>query len=335
MANGGIIDVGTGAAQAIGRYFSIISVVPSSLYVIFVYLLITSGSWRHPPNWNHALMSLGHLGVSGIALLALFSLGLGVVIHPIQFATVQFLEGYWGTGRIAQKIRSQRILHYQLLCRRLNQKRNDASDTLADWHDRKVRTTLTIRTPLRSQYDEADRIRSSAFPANLEEVMPTRLGNALRRTESQAGRQYGMDALQVVPHIMLIAPASHVEYVNDQRSQLDLAVRMTLVSAAASATALLFLWPYGFWAFVATIPYAVAYLSYRGAVVAAGHYGAAIDTLINLDRFTLYQQLHLQLPKSAKHEQHMNEKVRRLFEYEDDVRIAYQHPGDQAPEVQA
>jgi hypothetical protein len=334
MANG-VIDVSTGAAQAIGRYFSVISVVPSSLYVIFVYLLITSGSWKHSPDWNQAFTSLGHLGVNGVVFLAFFSVGLGVAIHPIQFATVQFLEGYWGTGRIAREIRSQRILRYQGLCRRLNQERNEAHDTLADWNEREVPTTLTIRTPLRSQYDEAYRVRSSAFPADLAEVMPTRLGNALRRAESQAGRQYGMDALQVVPHLMLIAPAGHIDYVNDQRSQLDLAVRMTLISAAASATALLFLWPYGLWALVATIPYAVAYLSYRGSVVAASHYGAAIDTLINLDRFMLYGQLHLQLPDSAKDEQIMNEKVRRLFKYEDDVKIDYKHPGDQTPEVQA
>ena len=77
-----------------------------------------------------------------------------------------------------------------------------------------------------------------------------------------------MDALQIVPHLLLIAPANHVAYVNDQRSQLDLAVRMTFISMTASATALLFLWPYGLWALIAVIPYMLAYLTYRGAVVA-------------------------------------------------------------------
>lgn len=331
MATGGIIDVSTGAAQAIGRYFSVISVVPSSLYVVFVYLLIMSGSWQHSPDWNHAFSSLGHLGVNGIAFLALFSIGLGLIIHPIQFASVQFLEGYWGTGRIAQGLRSQRILHYQSHCRKLNERRNTALDTLADWKANKVPTTLSIRTPIRSVYDEAQRVRSAAFPANLDEVMPTRLGNMLRRAESQAGSQYGMDALQVVPHLLLVAPASHVDYVNDQRAQLDLAVRMTLISAAATATALLFLWPYGLWALLAAAPYALAYLSYRGSVVAASHYGAAIDTLINLDRFELYRQLHVELPASAKAEQVTNKKLTSLFEYRDDVVIDYQHPGDEPP----
>ena len=94
----------------------------------------------------------------------------------------------------------------------------------------------------------------------------------------------------------MIAPSDHVEYVSDQRSQLDLAVRMTFISALASATAVLFLWPYRFWVLIAIIPYAVAYLSYRGSVVAASYYGSALDTLINLDRFALYEQLHVGLP---------------------------------------
>jgi len=148
----------------------------------------------------------------------------------------------------------------------------------------------------------------------------------LRRYESQAGSQYGMDALQVVPHLLSIAPANHVDYVSDQRSQLDLAVRMTFISMAASATAVLFLWPYGLWILVAAIPYLLAYLSYRGSVVAGGHYGSALDTLINLDRFVLYEQLHLPLPADTISERWRNEQMNRLFEYNGTEFVTYKHP---------
>lgn len=325
MSNGSIIDVGSGAAQAIGRYFSVISFVPSSLYVAFVYILIEAGSWQHSPNWGRAFASLTHLGVAGIAFLAFASIGLGVIIHPIQFAVVQFFEGYWGTGPVAQVIRYQRILHYQRVCRRLNKEMLSASTPLADWEEAEVRTTSSIEAPFRSRLAEASRIRN-AFPLDLDQVMPTRLGNVLRNAEAQAGSQYGMDSLQVVPHLLLIAPASHVDYVNDQRSQLDLAVRMTFISAASSATAILFLWPYGFWVLIATIPYALAYLSYRGSVVAAGHYGSALDTLINLDRFMLYKQLHLRLPDSTEEEQQTNMQIAELLQYHEDESIIYKHP---------
>ncbi len=322
MPNGGIVDVGTGAAQAIGRYFSVISVIPSSLYVVFVYILIMSGSWKHSPNWTHAFMSLEHISIGGIGVLAFLSVGLGLVIHPIQFSLVQFFEGYWGTTRIAQAIRSQRILRYQRLCNDLYDEAIKAGTELASLK----RNKASVRqAQLISRQYEAMRILGN-FPRAPSQVMPTRLGNMLRRYESQAGSQYGMDALLVVPHLLLVAPANHVDYVNDQRSQLDLAVRMTFISAIASATAVIFLWPYRYWVLIAFIPYVLAYLSYRGSVIAAGHYGSAFDTLINLDRFVLYEQLHLPLPAGIMMERLRNEEMKHLFEYNPVEAVGYRHP---------
>ena len=323
MADGGIVDVGTGAAQAIGRYFSVVSVIPSSLYVAFVYLLVASGSWNHSPDWKQAVTSFEHISIGGIGALAFLSIGLGLIIHPIQFALVQFMEGYWGTVPAVQSIRSQRILHYQLLCQRLYNERIAALEALESLPEEAVGPNAA-RARLISQRAEALRIRDY-FPRATDDIMPTRLGNMLRRYEAQAGHQYGMDALQVVPHVLLIAPANHVDYVDDQRSQLDLAVRMTFISVLASVTALLFLWPYGFWVLVAVIPYVLAYLSYRGSVVAAGHYGSAFDAVINLDRFALYEQLHLPLPADTKAERVTNKKMKGLFEYSP-VNVEYKHP---------
>lgn len=323
MSNGSIADVGTGAAQAIGRYFSVISVIPSSLYVAFVYLLVASGSWNHSPDWNHAFTSFEHISIGGIGALAFLSIGLGLIIHPMQFALVQFLEGYWGTAPAFQSIRTQRIVHYQRLCRKLRNERTAALKSLENLPKQAVGPDVA-RARLISQRAEALRIRDY-FPRGTDDIMPTRLGNMLRRYESQAGRQYGMDALEVVPHVLLIAPANHVDYVDDQRSQLDLAVRMTFISILASVTALFFLWPYGFWVLVAVIPYVLAYLSYRGSVIAGGHYGSAFDTLINLNRFALYEQLHLPLPVDTKAERLTNEMMKGLFEYSPAV-VEYKHP---------
>ena len=324
MSNGSIVDVSSGMAQSIGRYFSVTSVVPSSLYIIFVYTLITSGSWQHSPNWSHALRSLEQLGIGGIAFLAFLSIALGVILHPIQFAMVQFFEGYWGNTRIAQAIRSQRILRYQRLCANLSAERIRARKLLRQFSNAGIETPA-VRAPVLSRIGEASRVRDT-FPSALNHVMPTRLGNMLRRTESQAGRQYGLDALIAVPHLLMIAPSGHVDYVNDQRSQLDLAVRMTFMSVLSSATSILFLWPYRYWVLIAIIPYALAYLSYRGSVVAAGHYGSALDTLINLDRFELYTHLHIGLPAGTVEEREANNELADLFSYDPYVDIRYQHP---------
>ena len=268
-------------------------------------------------------MSLDHIGIGGIAILVFLSVGLGLVIHPIQFGIVQFFEGYWGTMAVPQAIRSQRILRYQRLCRKLNKDRVNAKKELDGLAAHPM--VDVVRARLISRRAEADRLRSK-FPRLTDDVMPTRLGNVLRRAESQAGSQYGINALQAVPHLLLVAPANHIDYVNDQRTQLDLAVRMAFISAAASATAVLFLWPYGFWALIAAIPYALAYLSYRGSVIAGSHYGSALDTLINLDRFALYEQLHLPLPPDTISERSTNEKMTKLFNYDNAEIIAYNHP---------
>lgn len=265
-------------------------------------------------------MSLGHLGVDGVVLLTFLGVGLGIFIHPVQFSIVQFFEGYWGKRSISQDIRYRRIVYYQRLCRKLNRDVSYAKEKL----DAREKDDLTMRAPIRSKGDEADRVRRM-FPADLNEVMPTRLGNVLRRAESQAGSQYGIDALQAVPHLLLIAPANHVNYVNDQRSQLDLAVRMTFISVVAVATSIIFLWPDGAWVLIALIPYGLAYFSYRGSVVAAGHYGYALETLINLNRFALYQQLHVKLPASTEKEQEMNAALRNLLGYKPYRTIHYEH----------
>ena len=66
--------------------------------------------------------------------------------------------------------------------------------------------------------------------------------------------------------------------------------------------------------------------SYRGSVVAARLYGSALDTLINLDRFALYEQLRLQLPTDTARERGTNTKLNRLFKYDDAVVLKYRHP---------
>ena len=219
---------------------------------------------------------------------------------------------------MAQALRSRRILRYQQMCEKLRQERILTKRKLGSV------TSEAAQTSLLSELDEAIRIREN-FPLSNDEIMPTRLGNVLRRAESQAGSQYGLKSLQIVPHLLLIAPSSHVDYVNDQRLQLDLAVRMIFISAAASATTIFFLWPYGLWPLTALIPYGLAYLSYRGAIVAGTHYGSALDTLISLDRFELYKQLHLRLPATLIDEIDTSERITELLNF-DRPELTYEHP---------
>jgi hypothetical protein len=323
-----VTSVVSGTGKAIGRYFSVVSVLPSILLVVYVFLLASSGSWRHSPNWHAAFAAVGNLGLVGASLLVVSGITVALVLHPLQFSMVQLLEGYWGPGWLAQQIRVSRI-------RRHRKRRLWLYDTVAkadsslsrgkpdglnldDW--------LDLKANFMSQSAEAARSELS-YPKDLDHIMPTRLGNMLRRYEILAGNPYGMDAPTVLPCLALVAPSGHLDYLNDQRSALDLAVRTCMTSAMACLVTVVFLWHSGLWLLIALIPYGIAYAAYRGSVVAAGSYGIAISAIIALNRFALYEYMHMPRPSTTVREREMNKTLRYLLrDYDGEASLKYRYP---------
>lgn len=163
-----------------------------------------------------------------------------------------------------------------------------------------------------------------------DNLMPTRLGNALRKYERQAGSQYGLDAVSVIQQISFVAQPERLAYVGDQRQLLDLSVRMSATAVVATVVAIVGLWPHGAWLLLALVPYGVAYLSYRGAVVVAHEYGAAIAAMIDLDRFALYDALRMPRPIDTAAERRMNAKLMRLLTHNPRTVLRYEHPDNPA-----
>ena len=320
MAN--IADVAGATRDSIGRYFSLVSFIPSALLVAYAFILLSSGVLHHPPDPQSVVRATSHLSLAEVAALLVLSVGLGLVLHPLQFAMVQLLEGYWGTGGIAQQARTTRIWwHWRRLValgERAGYYDNQLEQLPEDGDSQEQITLLSKR-------DEADRL-SAEQPTELHLVMPTRLGNVLRYYESNAGIPYGLDAIQVMPYLARVASAEDMDYVNDQRSNLDLAVRLSLVSVIAFAFSLIFLWRYGLWLLAALVPYSLALLSYRGAVIAAAAYGQAFSAIIALNRFALYERLHLRLPQNMREERHRNATLRSVLELEGEKSLDYRHP---------
>ena len=312
----------SGVGSAIGRYFSVVSFIPSLFLVGFTFALIESGAWggTGEPDWVRAGNVLTHLG--NLALLTLISVALGVVVHPVQFSLVQFFEGYWGPGRLAQRVRVMRIMHH-LESRK--GRLGDIKSTRKALVDPKELPGSASRVKLLSLRGESDRM-FAGFPLAVDDIMPTRLGNVLRKYERQAGAQYGLDAIGIIRHVALVAPAQRLEYVNDQRQLLDLSVRMSATSILATLVAIAFMWRHGLWLLIALVPYGIAYISYRGAVVVAHEYGSAVATMIDLDRFALYDCLRLPTPATTTAERQMNAKLMRLIAHNRKVVLRYEHP---------
>jgi hypothetical protein len=331
----GLSSAISGVGTAIGRYFSLVSFIPSLFLVGFTFALIQSGAWSGDgaPDWAKAGDAFTHIG--NLALVVLASIALGIVIHPIQVAMVQFLEGYWGTGTLAQRARAARMTHY---LRRLDFLRKDGPGARAGRDIQAADESKKLlgqreRVRLVSKRDESVRLLSGfpggypgAYPSSDDDIMPTRLGNVLRAYERLAGYQYALDGVGVLRHIVFVAPPQHVDYLNDQRQLLDLSVRMCFTSLFASLVSIAFLWHHGPWLVIALIPYAVAYISYRGAIVVAHEYGAAISTIIDLDRFALYEYLKLPRPDGTESERKTNADLMDLLRHNWIVDLKYEYP---------
>ena len=140
------------------------------------------------------------------------------------------------------------------------------------------------------------------YPDNHGRVMPTRLGNVLRRHEDRIGSGVGLDAVSVAPFLSQVAGDKEVARVSDEGEQMDLALRLSAVFVLTTVVYAAVLAPRGSWALVALVPYALAYLAYRGACVAAEHYMMAVAVMVHMNRFSLYEALHLGRPKNLDEE---------------------------------
>jgi hypothetical protein len=317
-----ITDIAGATRESIGRYFSLISFIPSALLVTYVFALLSSGALHRPPNLGSVAHAVSHISLADAAVLTFVSVGLGLALHPLQFSFVQFFEGYWGTGPIAQRARSVRIWWHWRRLRALRIQSNYQNFRLTEpANDEDLRKRIDIV----SLSHEGKRL-SAGQPVVIDQMMPTRLGNVLRYYESAAGAPYQLDAIGVMPYLARVAPPEDMAYVNDQRSNLDLAVRMIVVSAIAFIISLALLWRYGLWLLVAIVPYVAAFLSYRGAVVAAGAYGRAFSAIIALNRFALYERLHLPLPEDISEERENNVALGNVLNYSRHESLKYKHP---------
>jgi hypothetical protein len=94
------------------------------------------------------------------------------------------------------------------------------------------------------------------------------------------------------------------------------------------------MWYHGFWLLLALAPYAVSYATYRGAVVVAHEYGTALAVLIDLNRFALYDRLHLNAPDSLTDEKKLNSMLTSILRLDavdlrkrlSEARLDYVHP---------
>ena len=335
--------------RSIGRYFTVISMVPSLLFVAYVYGLVAAGALSGSFAPARALHAAENLSLRGFATLVVAALLLGLVLHPFQFSMTQLLEGYWG-GRCAWgELARRRILHHRVVAQDLSREIKRADKAWRDdvevartTPERAAREDPSVRSrrnglwldssrgdPMLASYLQAEAARAarSQYPVAARRIMPTRLGNVLRRYEDSAGQQYGLNILSIAPHLNLVAVKEHREYVDDCRKGLDLSVRICVLFALATALSVGLLIDNGPWLLLALAPYCVSYLAYRGAVTSAHAYGTALATLVDLNRFAMYDKLRIPSPPDTLTERERNRRLLELLSG-DSTYLRYTTPQD-------
>jgi hypothetical protein len=291
-----------------------------------------------------------NLSIAKIVALLVAALLLGLVLHPFQFSMTQLLEGYWGRSGIGLGLARRRIMHYRRAVRALKDAAKDAeykwvhavecARTTQDRikrespRQRRDRNAVQLNTqagdPMLADYLRAQALRAALhqYPDAWRRMMPTRLGNVLRRYEDKAGKQYGLDIVRIAPHLNLVALPEHRAYVDDCRKGMDLGVRLCVLFAFATALSVGLLIRDGAWLLLALAPYFVSYLAYRGATSSAHAYGTALLTLVDLDRFALYEQLHVPSPSSTKAERDRNALLSKVLSGDQKCVLDYAQPKD-------
>lgn len=323
-------DATLGTGRSIGRYFGLVSMVPSLLLASWLWALWATGVLSGRPTTAHVTSRLTHLGFAGSAAAFLVVLAIALVTHPLQFALVQAWEGYWGRTVTTRTLRVWRTsahlrqrnaatVRAAKLASALEElEDDDVTDILRGNDERARRQLLAVVVA----HESAERL-AGRYPSSSIDVMPTALGNVLRRHELLAGASSNLPVLTFATHIGMVAKDEHNAYVQDRRDDLDLAVRVSASAAAAAVATVLLMWPHGVWLLWALVPYTAMFLSYRGAVSVAAAYGAALGAWVDLTRPRLYEALRIPSPGTAQQERDQNSHLVDMVNGSPDFTIVF------------
>lgn len=234
--------------------------------------VVTNRSWSAIEEWVDAqsqvwLVALGILGLLGIHASA-------VAVEGLASQAIRWLEGYWPKGlrRVERALVSRIEGRYAP-----EQDRLEKLDQLEERKADQDREHARIDEELRS------------IPAELSDLMPTRLGNILRAAEARPLAKYGLDVVTCWPRLWLLLPDLVRKELSEAHSRLEGAAQVWLFG-------ILFL----LWAPLSllAVPIAsvVAVFAYWRLLAEARVFGDLLESAFDLHRTALYSSLGWQLP---------------------------------------
>lgn len=300
-------------------------VLPTALNSVLFGVLVLP-ALRYVSGLSHVATASGP--AKALALLAT-AVGAGLVLSAFQTPLYRVLEGYRGLPQrvrrscIRRHVRRKNLLDLRLKLARLSlreslgsQRDGDAGELAEMRKDpalRKVSDLAAKPTPVTISM-LAEKLRR--YPVDDGQVLPTLLGNAIRRFEEYGYDRYRLDAVTMWNPLASVVPDTVRKRVDTSRVGVDFFVSLIyghLILAACGVAALAAAphHPTGP-ALAIAVPAVLIPLWYRLAVEATDEWAAAFRGLVDIGRKPLADALGLAMPATLEQERQMWELASRL-----------------------
>jgi hypothetical protein len=304
------------SVKSLGAGAYLVNVLPSAVLILTAVAMYDSRlfPWSQPRindddqpiprGLASVLDAFSDRGIGGAIVIALAILVVAVLLRPFQIRTVQLLEGYWKRGGLLKALFVER-----------HTRRASAIMARADiGTESPERTDFAAVARYARQAHRATQIESRAeqevwrYPIRADWVLPTALGNVLRRAETTAGERYGLDTVNTYPRLYPHLSARLDAEINEQLNSIDaMAIFVVVFTMQTLLTTPLVWWLDG-WSVLPVILAALVATCYRGAIAAAGRYGVLLAAAFDLHRFDMLAAMHL--PTHADGDQEYAANVR-------------------------
>lgn len=296
------------SVKGLGQGAVLVSVLPSAILVLIVFALPAASlyPWQDQASGSVAdglpaiLDAARDLGVGGAAVLVLTVLLAAVLVRPFQIAAVQALEGYWTsfwwTFPEQLAIERHRRRRSMAMWGGTEDMEEPANPTFAE-----VARYLRQKAQNNRWEDRAQRVLDE-YPRDQAYLLPTALGNVLRRAETSAGERYGLGTVGMYPRLYPHLSARLDTQMSGEFNLLDVSAALVFVFAGSAAASAPLVWRLDGWSLLPVAFVAGAAIAYRGARRAAGSHAVLLHTAFDLHRFDMLNALRRTLPLTPEQE---------------------------------
>lgn len=315
------MNVFTNYLEKLGSNFLVSAMIPSLTLVItsilmFDPILHVADVFRNPQD-TPQLIGFG-------LIVFILTVVIGFTLTTLNTYILKIFEGYITFPPI-QFLYNRRLRVHQRRARSLMAKRESLEkeyQKLRGYADKNSETDNRLREILDEHYRVASEYNQE-YPANLDDVLPTRFGNTLRAAEDHAVQRYGFDGVTFWPRLIHVIPDSYKATIDSTRNELSFLVNMSILSATFSLLCFMAIFQVMAttnvvsgnmevfttfageilkYLFAAVLGMLVGYFFYNTSIISLGSFTLTIRASFDLFRLDLLKKLEMARPKDFDEE---------------------------------